>query len=43
MAEFITGFVLGALVLDFAWAWKFGIPQLFWTRITRVFNRVFRK
>jgi hypothetical protein len=25
-------FLLGAVLMDFIWAWKFGIPQLCWTR-----------
>jgi hypothetical protein len=25
-------FLLGAVLMDFIWAWKFGIPQLVWVR-----------
>jgi hypothetical protein len=43
MSNFLWGFVIGAVLLDFLWAWKMGIVTLFWSKITRVFNRVFRK
>jgi small basic protein len=40
---FISGFFLGAAVADFLWAYKMGIPQVFWARIkafkVRIFNR----
>jgi len=26
-------FLLGAVLMDFIWAWKFGIPQLLWNRL----------
>ena len=42
MSNFLWGFVIGAVVVDFLWAWKMGIAQLFWSRITRVYNRFFR-
>jgi hypothetical protein len=43
MTNFLWGFVIGAVLLDLLWAWKMGIVTLFWSRITRVFNRIFRK
>ena len=43
MTNFLWGFVIGAVLLDFLWAWKMGIVTLFWSRIARVFNRIFRK
>jgi hypothetical protein len=39
---FVIGFFFGATVVDFIWAWKFGIPQIFWYRIGRVFSKIFR-
>ena len=42
MSNFVWGFVLGAVLLDFLWAWKMGIVTLFWSKITRVYNRIFR-
>jgi len=35
-------FLAGALLMDFLWAWKMGIVTLFWSKITRVYNRIFR-
>ena len=26
--------LLGAALMDFIWGWKFGIPQLFWSRMS---------
>jgi len=43
MLNFILGFFLGAAVADFLWAWKMGIVTLFWSKIRRIFNRIFRK
>jgi hypothetical protein len=43
MSNFVWGFVVGAVLLDFLWAWKMGIVTLIWSKITRVFNRIFRK
>ena len=44
MLNFILGFFAGAVVVDFLWAYKLGIPQVIWTRIkafkVRVCNRV---
>ena len=42
MTNFLWGFIVGAMIVDFLWAWKMGIVSLFWSRITRVFNRIFR-
>ena len=42
MTNFLWGFVVGAVLLDFLWAWKMGIVTLIWSRITRVYNRFFR-
>lgn len=33
MLNFILGVLFGAAVMDFIWAWKFGIPQIFWSRL----------
>lgn len=30
MLEFILGFFAGAIVVDFLWAYKLGLVQLFW-------------
>jgi len=43
MSNFLLGFLAGAIVVDFLWAWKMGIVTLVWSRIARVFNRIFRK
>ena len=43
MANFLLGFFIGALVVDFLWAWKMGIVAVVWSNITRNFNRIFRK
>jgi hypothetical protein len=43
MSNFLWGFLAGAVVVDFLWAWKMGIVTLIWSQITRVFNRIFRK
>lgn len=40
---YLLCFLAGAVVMDFFWAWKMGIVALFWSRITRVYNRIFRK
>jgi hypothetical protein len=32
MGSFLFGFLLGAVIVDFLWAWKFGIPQVTWSR-----------
>jgi len=42
MNNFLIGFLAGALFVDFLWAWKMGIVALVWSKITRVFNRIFR-
>jgi hypothetical protein len=42
MSNFLLGFLVGAVVVDFLWAWKMGIITLVWSQITRVYNRVFR-
>lgn len=28
----ILGFIAGLIVMDFAWAWKLGMPQAIWRR-----------
>jgi hypothetical protein len=38
----ITGILIGAVVVDFLWAWKFGIPQHFGYKIKRFVARIFR-
>ena len=42
MNNFLLGFLIGAVVVDFLWAWKMGIVTLVWSQITRVYNRIFR-
>jgi len=42
MNNFLIGFLAGAVLVDFLWAWKMGIVTLIWSKITRVFNRIFR-
>ncbi len=32
MLELFLAFIAGALVMDFLWAWRLGIPQLLWYR-----------
>jgi hypothetical protein len=34
MFDFFIGVLVGAVVIDFLWAWQHGIPQRFWQRIT---------
>jgi hypothetical protein len=43
MSNFVLGFLAGAVVVDFLWAWKMGIVTLVWSRLSRVFNGIFRK
>jgi hypothetical protein len=43
MTNFLLGFLAGAIVVDFLWAWKMGIVTLVWSKISRNYNRVFRK
>ena len=38
----VTGILIGAVIVDFLWAWKMGIVALIWSRITRVYRRIFR-
>ena len=40
---FFTGLAIGAVTVDFLWAWKMGIVALIWSRVTRTYNRIFRK
>jgi len=35
MLQLLGGFVLGAIVMDFAWAYKLGHVQRLWARILR--------
>jgi hypothetical protein len=32
MLELILAFVAGTIVMDFAWAYRLGIPQVLWAR-----------
>jgi hypothetical protein len=32
MVNVIVAFVSGLVVMDFAWAWKMGMPQRIWRR-----------
>jgi len=48
MFNFVIGVLVGAVAMDFAWGWKMGIPQLFWSRlrhqyrrVTALYNRIF--
>ena len=34
MLNVILAFIAGAVVMDFLWAWRFGMPQRLWKRIT---------
>lgn len=43
MKEFLYGILIGAAVMDFAWAYKMGIAQLFWSRIRRFSLSLYRK
>jgi hypothetical protein len=43
MSNFVLGFLAGAVLVDFLWAWKMGIVTLVWSKISRVFNGIFRK
>jgi len=43
MSNFLLGFLAGAVLVDFLWAWKMGIVTLVWSRISRGYNRIFRK
>lgn len=42
MTNFLWGFLAGAVIVDFLWAWKMGIVALVWSRISRVYYRFFR-
>lgn len=42
MTNFLLGFLVGAVLIDFLWAWKMGIVALIWSRISRIYNRIFR-
>lgn len=43
MTSFIIGFVVGALVLDILWAWKFGIPQMLWARSKFYLGKIYKQ
>ena len=43
MTNFLIGFLVGAVLVDFLWAWKIGIVTLIWSKINRSYNRIFRK
>ena len=38
MLNVIIAFISGLVVMDFAWAWKMGIPQRIWRRWTGKFK-----
>jgi len=40
---FVTGFLIGAVILDFLWAWKFGIPQIFWSRVSHGIRKIYSR
>lgn len=35
LAAMVVGAVIGAVVMDFMWAWRLGIPQRMWYRYTQ--------
>ena len=43
MTHFLWGFVIGAVLLDFLWAWKFGIPQIFWSKLKFGINKIYKR
>ena len=40
MTNFLWGILVGATIVDFAWGWKMGIPQLFWSKLRHTYRRV---
>ena len=40
---FFTGLAIGAITVDFLWAWKMGIVTSIKSRFMRRFNAIFRK
>ena len=42
MTNFLWGFLAGAVIVDFLWAWKMGIVTLIWAKIARVYHHFFR-
>lgn len=42
MHNFLLGILIGAVIMDFIWAWKFGIPQLFWSRFRFGINKIYK-
>jgi hypothetical protein len=43
MSNFLWGLVIGAVIVDFLWAWKMGIVTLVWSKLSRAYNSIFRK
>jgi len=43
LTALIVGFLLGAVLLDFLWAWKFGIPQVFWNRVRHNVAKIYKR
>jgi hypothetical protein len=41
LTAFIIGVLVGSVVVDFLWAWKFGIPQLFWIKVRELKRKIF--
>jgi hypothetical protein len=39
---FIAGFFAGATIVDFLWARKFGVTELVWYKIKRIFSKIFK-
>jgi len=35
LAAMFVGAMIGAVVMDFMWAWRLGIPQRMWYRYTQ--------
>lgn len=34
MVNLLIGAFIGAVVMDFMWAWRLGMPQAMWRRLT---------
>jgi hypothetical protein len=40
MTQFLLGLVVGAVLIDFLWAWKMGIVTLTWSKIKQFIYRI---
>ena len=43
MKYFIIGFLVGAVLLDFLWAYRLGLVSLFWTEMMQKIRPIIRK